>query len=275
MPAPRQLQPIARERSLKPSANWQSAASCPAERSPLDLNVVSYAIPKRHQVDQRPKASIRVLLDGGSMLFRAGLRGLLEKALDIEIAAEAHGSIEQRQRDGAPTDIVLLDIDDKHDLAVSLLQRAREGNGAALVLIVTTRCDLDLSRRLVLAGVRGIVFKDKSADHLLTAIRKVHEGELWLDRVTTAQLIADMSKRRRDEAADPERTKILALTCREREVIDLVAQGLNNKRIAARMDVSEHTIRHHLTSIFSKLGLPDRLALAVYAHRYNLSQQTR
>jgi DNA-binding NarL/FixJ family response regulator len=209
-------------------------------------------------------------------MFRMGLRELIEKTEGVANVA-AVGSPEEwlANVNAFPTDVVVLHIQDEFEAAVQLLLRTHAGHATTPVLILTHRCDPALSRRLVLAGARGVVFKDNSPEHLLTAIRKVHEGELWLDRATTAQIISDLTERRRREAANPERAKIQSLTSREREVIHRVAQGLDNKRIAAGMAVSEHTVRHHLTSIFAKLELPNRLALAVYAHRNNLSQPTR
>jgi DNA-binding NarL/FixJ family response regulator len=101
----------------------------------------------------------------------------------------------------------------------------------------------------------------------------VHEGELWVDRATTAQIVSDAMNAPRGREAHPEHARIASLTTREREVIALVSQGSNNKAIAAHMKISDNTVRHHLTSIFSKLGVPDRLGLVIYAFRHKLVAQ--
>ena len=129
----------------------------------------------------------------------------------------------------------------------------------------------NVAGQLVLAGARGVVSKDRSAVHLLDAIRKVHAGELWIDRATTAQIIGHMARRRSRENGDPERLKIASLTPRECEVVSLVAKGHSNKAIAQQMKISDNTVRHHLTSIFSKLEIADRLSLVVYTFQHKIA----
>lgn len=222
--------------------------------------------------DRSGKAPIRVLLIGGATLTRAGIRALIERRPGIEIVGDGNSPDEGfDDADAAEPDIVLLDIDDAAASALRLLAQVEEGSRKARILIVATHCDSDECRRLVLAGAAGLVLKDKSPDHLVNAIRKVHEGELWIDRATTAMLISDVANGRRDTPTDPERAKIESLTRRELEVVTLVAIGLNNKAIAARMKISNTTVRHHLTSVFDKLGAHDRLELLIYAVRHKLA----
>jgi DNA-binding NarL/FixJ family response regulator len=142
--------------------------------------------------------------------------------------------------------------------------------GAARIIVITGAADRELAAALVLDGVRGVVSKDRPGAHLLDAIRKVHGGELWVERATTAQIITGLAARRVRTAADPEATRIASLTPREREVIALAAKGNSNKAIAERMKISDNTVRHHLTSIFAKLGVADRLALVVYTFRHRI-----
>jgi DNA-binding NarL/FixJ family response regulator len=114
-------------------------------------------------------------------------------------------------------------------------------------------------------GAMGVVLKDQSIDTLVRAIRKLHAGEAWLERVQTANLLNAIRRRR-----DPEDVKIESLTKREREVILMVGQGLNGAAIGERLFISEATVRNHLTSILSKLELANRFELAVYAFRHRL-----
>jgi DNA-binding NarL/FixJ family response regulator len=218
--------------------------------------------------------TIRVLLVGGTTLFRAGIHALIEHANGIEIVGEGNTLAEGlRQVSGSPPDIVLLDVVSAPDLVLQAIEQARPGDAPGRLLVVATRNDLEAIRRIVIAGARGVVFKDASADHLLTAIRRVHEGELWVDRVTMGQILSGMVNERRKQEAQPERAKIVSLTRRERDVIPLVAGGLCNKAIARRLSISDNTVRHHLTSIFGKLGVPDRLALVLYAFRHELASE--
>ena len=206
-------------------------------------------------------------------MSRAGLCALVEK-IGLEIAGEGSTLAEGLQHlNGIPTDIVLVITVDTPNHGLQALEEARQKNIAVRALIVTRRGEPEVVQRLVLAGACGVVYKDKTADQLLTAIRRVHDGELWVDRLTATRIITDIAGGQRSTKADPEHTKIASLTPRERELIKLVAIGCNNKTIAARMKISDSTVRHHLTSIFDKLDVPDRLGLVIYAFRHDLAPQ--
>jgi DNA-binding NarL/FixJ family response regulator len=239
-------------------------------------NQLSVAADEAPAGNQGTREPLRVVVLGGYALTRASLKALLNRQPGLLVIGEAGTrAAASAQIHGRPVDVFVLDFDADADAAIESIEELRAADREARVLVLIAPCDREIARRAVLAGASGVVFKDRSSEHLLSAILKIHEGELWVDRATTAQLISDLAARRRQETADPERAKIQSLSSREREVIELVGQGRSNKRIAARMAVSEHTIRHHLTSIFAKLGLSDRLELAVYALRHKLSQQTR
>jgi DNA-binding NarL/FixJ family response regulator len=213
-----------------------------------------------------------VALVGGSRLLRAGLRLLLERQPDLRIVGDGETFRELGGgANNADCDVVILDADDAADPALETIARTQREVTPARVLVIATRCDSATSQRIVLAGAGGVVLKDSSPGHLMQAIRKVAEGELWIDRATIAVLISGMASGGRGPMPDPERTKIASLTQRERQVIALIANGMSNKVIAANLKISDITVRHHLTSIFEKLGTHDRLALLVYAYRHKLA----
>jgi DNA-binding NarL/FixJ family response regulator len=217
--------------------------------------------------------ALRVLLVGGARLPRAALRMLIDRSPGFEVVGDGESPAEVLANGSEPTpDVVLFDVDDRPDAAADAIRRIQQASATARILIVASRCDSAMGQRIVLAGAAGVVLKDNSPDHLLQAIRKVHEGELWIDRATTASLISGLASSRRQAAADPEQRKIESLTPREHEVITLIAAGLNNKAIAGKMKISENTVRHHLTAIFDKLGATDRLELLVYAYRHKIVQ---
>ena len=219
-------------------------------------------------------AEIGVILVGAEELTRASLKLLLDRQPGLRVIGEADTcAAALAQARGRETGLFVLDFDIA--AAIASLVEIRAADSEARVIVLIASRDLGVARRAVLAGASGVVFKDSSPDHLRKAILKVHEGELWVDRATTAQLISDLAARRRQQATDPEEKKIRSLSSRERELVALVVEGLSNKRIAARLGLSEHTIRHHLTSIFAKLGLPDRVALVAYAFRNDLARPSR
>jgi two-component system, NarL family, nitrate/nitrite response regulator NarL len=218
------------------------------------------------------QGAIRVLLVEGHALTRAGLRMIIDKEKGYNVVGEAGSSAEAVSLAATlRPDVVLIDLDPGGEDALAFVEALRAAAVPARILVLSGRHDADLHRRAVRMGVRGIVAKGNPAVALLKSIRKVHEGELWLDRAFTAELITEMADRESGRARAPERPGIDSLTAREREVVALVAEGLKNKEIAARLFVSDITVRHHLTSIFSKLDLPDRLALVIYALRHGLA----
>jgi two-component system nitrate/nitrite response regulator NarL len=124
-------------------------------------------------------------------------------------------------------------------------------------------------------GCCGIVPKQTSTELLLKSIRKVHAGEFWLDRLTTAEVIRKLAKKGVSNAPSSRlgvRDQSSALSQREREIVVLVAQGFKNKEMAERMFISEQTVKNHLHNIFDKLGVSDRLELALYAIHHNLHE---
>jgi len=205
--------------------------------------------------------------------MRAGLRALIEAYPGMKVLGEG-STPETGIADAGYVDphVAILDIDNDNDIDATLevMRQVQQECAAARILILASRCGSEASRRVVLAGASGLVLKDKSPEHFLRAIRKVHEGELWVDRATTAYLISGMGNSSRQKETDAEIAKIESLTRREREVVILIAGGLNNKSIAVSLNISDNTVRHHLTSIFEKLNTHDRLELVVYAFRHKL-----
>jgi two-component system, NarL family, nitrate/nitrite response regulator NarL len=173
---------------------------------------------------------------------------------------------------GRDIDIIVIDLEvsDIDDILKALQQ------GLAAHVVVITGSDAVPSHldRAVLAGLRGIVRKNDPAPVLLKAIEKVYEGELWIDRSATSRIFMEMARQKSAHQHDPEQMKIATLTTREREMIIAVAHDTSapGKVIASRLCISEHTLRNHLSSIYSKLGLSNRLDLYAYATRHSLDK---
>jgi len=116
----------------------------------------------------------------------------------------------------------------------------------------------------------GVVFKTQSPEMLLKAIEKVNLGEVWLERSLIANVLSRLSRNSKPQKSDLDSNGINVLSTREKEIVRLIGQGYKNKKISTQLCISETTVRHHLTSIYSKLGVSDRLELLVFAHRYGL-----
>lgn len=161
--------------------------------------------------------------------------------------------------------VVLLDIDlGGHGVldAIAPLTRTK-----AKVLLLTDQRNAQSCDAAVLAGARGVVYKEDPADIIPKAIDKVHKGEMWLDRASTGRIVAELQTAGGAGRQDADWAEKAGLTARERELIDELLRdpSANYARIAARLRISEHTVRNHLTSIYSKLGLQNRLELFVFA----------
>lgn len=148
------------------------------------------------------------------------------------------------------------------------------GKVSGKLLLVTSSTDHAWMDSVVMAGVRGVVRTGEPAESLLKAIEKVDAGELWIDRGATSRIFMEMARQKAAERNNPERSKIATLTLRERQTIAAVASDASapGKVIADRLCISEHTLRNHLTSIYSKLGLANRLDLYAFATRNSLNE---
>lgn len=175
----------------------------------------------------------------------------------------------------APPDVVVVDLDGEDGTGSLAVLHAQT---RARVLVVSGSRDMALLDSAVLAGACGVVRKHEPPSVLLKAIEKVHEGELWIDRSATGRIFMELtrqkSRQKSAQETSSEKQKIAMLTARERQTIAAVASdaSVQGKVFADRLNISEHTLRNHLTSIYSKLGLTNRLDLYAYAHKHGLNE---
>jgi two-component system, NarL family, nitrate/nitrite response regulator NarL len=219
---------------------------------------------------------IRIAVVEEQELYRQGLCLLLSQQPDLKVIGDADSwsaalVLVERER----PDVVLLAVSPANSSDLDLLPQLFAVSEETKVLVLSDASDQTLSPRAIRHGAAGVIFKNKPAEMLLKAIACVNVGEAWLDRATTANLLRELSPRNKSVRKDPEVKKIESLSQREREVIKLVGQGLKNKQIAERLFISDITVHHHLTSIYSKLEVIDRLELLIYAYRNSLAELPR
>jgi DNA-binding NarL/FixJ family response regulator len=219
-----------------------------------------------------PARTIRILLVEDHAVVRAGLRLLIESRPGLLVIGEATNhddalALAAREQ----PDIILLDLDLGAEHGRDLLPRLLAAASQARVLILTGVRDADEHRQAIRQGAMGLVLKQQAPDTLLKAIEKVHAGEVWVDRTMLAHVLSEMVSGG-PRPADTTAARIASLTDREREVLALVTNGLKNKRISERLSITETTVRHHLTSIFAKLGVESRLELVIFAHQHGLGK---
>ena len=216
---------------------------------------------------------IRVLLVDDHAMFRHGLRLAIESRPDITVVAEAatHAEAVAAAAREQPH-IILLDLDLGDDNGFDLLPELLSTSAESRIILLTGMRDPQAHRRAVRLGAMGLVLKEHAIDTVLKAIEKVHAGEAWLDRTMIASILYERTHPANSPLYSAEELKNATLTERERQLVRLIGEGLKNKDIAERMGISEATVRHHLTSIFTKLNVADRLELVIYAYQHGLAE---
>ena len=221
-------------------------------------------------------ASIRILIVDEQNVFRDGLANLLGAQPDMEVVGCAEAvldTIEMLKQ--LHPDICLLGWPATSQNSLKAFTAIQDGKLQTRVIMLVNEEVKEDFFETVRQGCCGIVPKQTSTELLVKSIRKVHAGEFWLDRKSTAQVIRRLTKRSSGVALAPGTRQGLreqggVLSVREREIVALVAQGFKNKEMAERMFISEQTVKNHLHNIFDKLGVSDRLELALYAIHHNL-----
>ncbi len=215
--------------------------------------------------------SVRIVIVDDHTLVRTALRMLVESRPGFCVVGEAADcktalAVAAREQ----PDVILYDLVLNGHESTDVLPELLAVAGRARVLVVTGARAPELHRQAIRLGAKGLIFKEDTSDTLLQAIEKVHAGEVWLDPAMITGLLDELSPNNKHK--DPEEAKIASLSPREREVIALIGEGLRNKEIGKRLFISETTVRHHLTSIFNKLSVSERLELVIYAYRHGLAR---
>ena len=222
-------------------------------------------------VDTATKSKIRIVVADDHPIFRDGLCRLLAFEDDFEVVAEAQDGREVldvlQQFD---PDVLLLDLRMPNLDGLGALQGLQQAKNKTRVIVLTASEDKNEFVQAMKLGCSGIVLKQTAPDLIVKSIRKVHSGEIWLDSHTTAAVMRQFSPATKPAMPRPPQTAARRrerrpLSQREREIVALVAQGYKNKEMAEKMFISEQTVKNHLHNIFDKLGVSDRLELALYA----------
>ncbi|MET9257971.1 response regulator transcription factor [Streptomyces sp. NPDC003717] len=215
--------------------------------------------------------TIRVMLVDDQVLLRTGFSMVLAAQPDMEVVAEAGDGVEALQVLAATAvDVVLMDVRMPKLDGVEATARICARPDAPKVLILTT-FDLDeYAFSGLKAGASGFMLKDVPPGELLAAIRSVHSGDAVVAPSTTRRLLDRFAPMLPNTAQEPGNDRLQRLTDREREVMLLVAQGLSNGEIAARLVLSEATVKTHVGRILTKLDLRDRVQVVVLAYETGL-----
>jgi len=215
------------------------------------------------------KLRIKILLVDDHSIVREGVRMILEDDDDLVVVGEAVDVDDMlRQVRREMPDVVVLDLALTVGDSLPAIAKILEINPTARILVFTGVIDEAVHKKAILNGAHGILLKHHAGSVLVRAIKKIHEGEIWIDRHLTAKLLHETSSKQKSLSALAR--KIESLTPRERQIVRLIADGHNNQSIARNLNMSEKTVRNRLTEVYSKLEVSSRLELALIASAADL-----
>lgn len=212
---------------------------------------------------------IRVMVAEDHSMVRQGLKQLIELEEDIKVVAEAANGIEAVDSfQMHQPDVVLMDINMPKQNGLQALETIKQKDPDAKIIMLTIHQDREYLFKALQLGANGYVLKDADGAVLMEAIRKVYQGEAYIQPTMARELILEFKRYTSGQAAAAKKNRLLS--DRELEVLGLIAKGMLNREIAKKLYISEKTVKNHISSIFKKLKVTDRTQAAVYALKNNL-----
>lgn len=207
---------------------------------------------------------INLLLVDDHVMLREGIKQLLEFDSELKVVSQASNGAECRQRlRDDNIDVLLLDINLPDITGTKLLKEIRKDYSKLKVLMLTVHNEMEYLLDSLDGGCDGYILKDSDSAELVSAIKAVYNGEKYIQPSLLPALNARLIKREYDS------DKAKDVTKREKQILISIAQGKSNKDIADSFDISERTVKNHITSLFKKIGVSDRTQAAVFAIRNN------
>jgi len=212
----------------------------------------------------------RVLIADGQPIVLEGLRCILGHSAGIQVIAEASDGMDAIDKTVQfDPDVVIMDVKMPKVDGLTVLRSLQTRAPRSKVILYASSDSKDEFVEAMKLGCSGILLKEASTSLIEKSIVKVRDGEIWLDSNTTAAVIRQFASPTETPSVSNNGSKTIReraqLSQREREIIVLIAQGYKNKEIAEKMFITEQTVKNHLHNVFDKLGVSDRLELALYA----------
>jgi two-component system, NarL family, nitrate/nitrite response regulator NarL len=215
---------------------------------------------------------IHILIADDHTIFREGLKNLISSQPDFKVVGEAcDGSEVLKLVSKVQPEVLLLDFLMPNTNGMQVLQLLEESRSKVLTIMLSGAIEgEDISRAFEL-GARGLVLKDSGTPLLFKSIRTVVAGQYWIGRQGVSNLVQALKQYR--SLAKKATPKNYGLTPREMEVVKVVVSGFSNKEIAGQFSISEQTVKHHITSIFDKLGVYNRLELTLFVFHHEMVEK--
>ena len=212
---------------------------------------------------------ISLMIADDHVLMRQGLKQLLELEEDIAVIAQS-GDGEETVKKALEynPDVILLDINMPSMNGIEVLRRLKDLGTVSKIIMLTSHEDKEYLFETMKIGADGYVLKDSDADSLIKAIRDVNMGKTYIQPSIASMLVEGLEEKDSNKELD----KIRQLTKREYEVLSLIAEGLSNKDIADKLFISEKTVKNHVSSIFKKLDVNDRIQAAIFAFKNDIKK---
>jgi two-component system, NarL family, nitrate/nitrite response regulator NarL len=220
----------------------------------------------------KKKNPTRILIADDHAIFRAGLISLLSSRPEFEVVGEASDGDEALKiLENLKPDILLLDLCMPKKGGMEVLEAlAKSGKSIRTIVLSAGAEGKEISRAFEL-GARGLVLKDSGTATLFKSVQAVMAGQYWIEKKSVSNLIQTLTHYGDNEING--KPKNYGLTPREMEMVQAVVSGYPNKEIAGKFSISEQTVKHHITNIFDKLGVYNRLELALFAFHHGIVKE--
>jgi len=205
-------------------------------------------------------------------LVRAGIELILKQVNGATVIGSlAEGTVALALATSETPDLILVDVNLKDEDGLDLLPEFKRRSPKSKIIVLTASRDRRLHRKCIELGAEGLVLKEQPPEILVQAINKVLDGQMWFDRDLVWDVLTDMFGSNNRMIGTLEH-KINSLTERERLLIEMVSKGSTQETIASQLGVSQRTVRYHLSSLMTKLGLANRSELIAFGVRYRIAQ---
>jgi DNA-binding NarL/FixJ family response regulator len=214
---------------------------------------------------------IRVLIADDHPVFRQGLLSIFRNEPDFKVVGEATDGRQAVELAGKLNpDILLLDLVMPQLTGLETLRELSGASTQVRTVVLTASIEKEQIAQALQLGARGILLKDAPTDILLNGIRTVMNGQFWVGQNKVTDLVETLRSYLSSAEEPKEPKKTFGLTARELDVVAAIVSGFTNREIAGRFSISEQTVKHHLRNIFDKVGVSNRLELALFAINHQL-----